>query len=170
VIRLKIVLEDETCTADPFAAPHHQFITIKTLHHHCLLGHIKTEKGAATWIPTTWGHAAARGMESLKNQALAISIDSYVIMPNHIHMILKHHSRHRKNHISKFVVSCKTHLTYHLNVSRSSIRQYWHPSYEALIIRNAATYNVLSLSIQEHRKNWKYDMLYTPCCKNNSRS
>lgn len=73
-MRLKIVLEDETCTADPFTTPHHQFITIKTLHHHCLLGHIKTEKGTATWIPTTWGHAAARGMESLKNQALALSL------------------------------------------------------------------------------------------------
>jgi putative transposase len=171
VIRLKVLLlEDEKCTADPFAISHHQFITIKTLHHHCILGQIKTEGGTATWSPTVWGHAAARGMESLKNQAYAIGIDCYVIMPNHIHMILKHHSRHRKNHISKFVAACKTHLTYHLNVSRSSIRQYWHPSYDALIIRNASTYNVLSHSIQDHKKNWKYDMLYTPYCKDNSRS
>ncbi|MCI1823858.1 MAG: hypothetical protein LKI76_08020 [Megasphaera sp.] len=167
---MKTLFEDGTYPTEPFAIAHHQFITIKTLHHHCLFGQIKTEKNAATWIPTVLGQAAARGMESLKNQSHGIGIDCYVIMPNHIHMILKHHSRHRKNHISQFVAACKTHITYHLNVSRNSIRHYWHPSYDTLIIRSAFTYNVLSLSIQDHKKNWKYDMLYPPYCKNNSRS
>jgi REP element-mobilizing transposase RayT len=145
--------------SSPFAIPKYSFITICTFKHRCILGTIISEGGHNTWKPTEWGRAAMNAMELMKNYCRTFRIDHYVVMPNHIHMLVSHYRRD-EDQLGYFVNYCKQSLTQKLNSVRPSKDLFWQSSFTSQKIRNETTYSVMHQCICEHQKNWQYDMLY----------
>ncbi len=74
-----------------YSTPGAYFVTICTKDKKCVLGHIV---GASIARPprvqlSDWGRMAEQVIHDIPNHYPAISVDHYVVMPNHIHLLLQ---------------------------------------------------------------------------------
>ena len=147
------------------------FITICTHNRKCIFSNIIV--GAIHESPenklTTYGLFAKTIIEILPNR-FNVSIPKYVIMPNHIHMIVEIFDNHEKRAIHesplqhnrslldkmvgylKMNVSKKIHNTYHDKI--------WQRSFHDHIIRNQHDYDNIWEYIDTNPLKWENDCFY----------
>lgn len=64
------------------------FFTFCISHRQPLFGKVVTGLGGPYWQPTRLGEKAAALMEEIKEKHADINLAEYVIMPNHIHLVI----------------------------------------------------------------------------------
>ncbi len=137
------------------------FLTICTYRHQCTLGAVFKRNNKMIWRPTYWGKAAAECMEAMPHMCPSIPIESHVIMPNHVHMIVRQKSPHAKN-LYPFVRAWKAFTSRKMYALTERPYPVWDTSFHALRIRSEMSYYTISKYIEENRSKWHYDKLYLP--------
>ncbi len=82
-----------------------------------------------------------------------VIIDEYVIMPNHIHMILVINSK-KGNNVSRIIKQYKRSTSRHIGYS------IWQKSFFEHIIRNEKEHIKIKEYIQNNIRNWKEDKYF----------
>lgn len=141
------------------------FITICTHQKQCLFGKIVDK----SMILNDAGLIIEAAVQKLNIQFPGIVIDSYVIMPNHIHMVISiiNHSmnpiRENRRHmlIPKVIGFFKMNTSKRINVlQNSSGISRWQRSYYDHIIRNENDLYQIRKYIEENPLRWHLDEMY----------
>ena len=153
-----------------YSTPGAYFITICTQNRKCMLSHIV---GAIHESPevqlTEYGKIADKIINNLPEKSYVV-IDRYVIMPNHIHLILVIKDSEETRAIresplrSRSVIS-KTIGYIKMNTSKEIHNKYgdvwvWQRGFHDHIIRNRNNYEKISKYIHENPLIWQYDCFY----------
>jgi putative transposase len=125
------------------------FVTICVQNRECLLGSIRQ------------GHFSASELGKVVQQALkAMTIESWVVMPNHLHFVLE---IHQQSHIAlgELVRQFKYDTTKQINVLRNSPGvKVWQRNYYENIIRTDRAHQVIRNYIQQNPIRWEIDQLH----------
>lgn len=125
------------------------FITICTKDKSHYFGEILNEKMKLTTI----GKIANKNIETLEKTYKTIKIDKYVLMPNHIHMILII-DKETNLSVSNIIKKYKEWVTKQIGES------IWQKSYYDHIIRNEKDYYRIWKYIDENELKWSLDKYY----------
>ena len=113
---------------------------------------------------TPWGNIAKKQLLNLKNRYSNITIDKYVIMPNHIHAILildsKAAGASPRPTIMDIVCAYKSLTTMECRRCGFSGKLF-QASFHEHIIRNQNDYDEIAKYIYENPIRWHYDKLYS---------
>ncbi|MCH4166656.1 MAG: hypothetical protein LKF74_02160 [Megasphaera sp.] len=139
--------------------PHTQLITFRTYQNQLTLGSIHSKNGRNIWVPSDWGLAVDAAMPQLKSFSNVIFIDSYSIMPNHIHMLVIFRS-YQPRLTNWFISYSKQVLVQRMMRVRPAAEPIWDLAYTAQSIRHSFTQSAVSMSLKEHQAHWQYDDLY----------
>ena len=133
-----------------YSHPGAYFVTLCTLGKKPLLSRIILTYDYAEVVLTQFGTIAEKHLSRIPG------IDQYVIMPNHIHLIvcLDENSTGRKLTLPQLIGSCKS------CISRELGRSIWQRSYYEHVIRNTQDYLTHVKYIEENPINWIYDKYY----------
>lgn len=123
------------------------FITICVKDRLKLLGRINKEK---TINLTQEGNIVKQEISRLEELYKNIIIDEYIIMPNHLHMLLLINYKNGIS-ISKIIKHLKT------NISRKMKYSIWQKSFYEHIIRNEKEYLNIKKYIKNNVINWSED-------------
>lgn len=145
------------------------FITICTQDRRCILSRIVV-RGLAPAVSdvtveyTKYGQIAAQQLELLQNRYPSVEIDSYVIMPNHIHAVLMLHSESSdtSSHptVPGIVCAYKSLTTSEFRKTGGTGKLFQTSFYEH-IIRGREDYDQILHYIHDNPTHWYYDELYT---------
>jgi REP element-mobilizing transposase RayT len=107
-----------------------------------------------------FGFEIEKTIQSMKKSYRNVNVDNYVIMPNHVHLLLT--VRENINPIGK---SATKNIPYIINslktiTSKSLGFSVWHKSYHDHIVRNAKEYNYINNYINQNPYNWHKDCYY----------
>lgn len=115
------------------------------------------------------GEIARSMIESLPNRFPEIQLDQYVIMPNHIHILVSidreraiHESplRGKRSIISNIVGYLKMNISKRIHMSNHGIIEIWQRSYHDHIVRNQEEYKEIRKYIDENIVKWQDDRYY----------
>ncbi len=135
------------------------FITLCIKDRRPVLWHV----GARIARPLSDGHLSAHGLvvkaaiENITAHYQTISVDKYVIMPNHVHLILTINDDGRAMRaptISTVINQMKGYVTKQIRVS------FWQKLFHDHIIRNELEYQKIWAYIDTNPLNWKDDCYY----------
>ena len=156
-------------TGYDYSAPGVYFVTICTKNKQCILS--KIVGGDVLIAPqvelTACGRILDEQLQRMNELYDHITVEQYVIMPNHIHLLLRVEesgptgtsapTKSRPHQaVADFVSTCKRFCT----------RRYGHPlfqrSYHDHIIRGDADYEKIARYIAENPARWQEDCFYKP--------
>lgn len=130
------------------------FITICTKDRECILSKISKCRGEhCSSELTKEGITVKQYIEKMKSIYKNIEIDEYIIMPNHIHMILIINKR-GNNSISQIIQQLKGIITKKLGYS------IWQKLFYEHIIRNDKEYLMIKKYIIDNPYNWNKDKYF----------
>ncbi len=137
------------------------FITICTKDRRCLLSEITVGEGLCALpqnILTPVGKEIENSIQYIENNYAGVMIDKYVIMPNHIHLIviLENTGGHRNPPLQNIIGQLKSYTT---NKYGSTL---WQRSYHDHIIRDESDYQKIWEYIDTNVLRWEKDCFYTP--------
>ena len=96
------------------------------------------------------------------SQSFELSVDKYVIMPNHVHMILFLHGEGTESTLSDVLCSLKSRSTKLANKMEGQAgRKIWQRSFHDHIIRNENDYLKIWQYIDENPMKWELDCFYS---------
>ena len=143
----------------------HYFITICTKDKKCLLGSVNQNVGAIINRPresvklSTYGKIVETAINEIPQHYEKIEIDKYVIMPNHIHMILIITVTGGRliiaPTVSRIIKQLKSHITKQIGFP------VFQRSFHDRIIRNEREYREIWQYIEYNPLNWLDDDYYT---------
>lgn len=139
------------------------FITICTKDKLCTLGRIQQGDifHRASCLLTPTGKLVAQQIQEMEHHYSHIYIDKYVIMPNHIHMILfiseNTFSSSPANSVIPSFVS-----TFKRFTNKKADTNLWQRSYHDHIIRNDVDYSLIWKYIDNNPEKWAEDCFYSP--------
>ena len=140
------------------------FITICTKDRKKLLSSIVGE-GSPLPKLSICGDVINNWIQKIPEKYLNVSVDSYVIMPNHIHLILSISGNDGRGNPSPTVVDVIGWLKYQtikeINEMRISKESIWQRSFHDHVIRDRNDYDKIAKYIYENPIKWKYDCFYT---------
>jgi len=111
-------------------------------------------------VPLTHlGRIAERCIEEIPNHYPAVSVDHYVIMPNHIHMLLQIHSDGSGRSMIAPTVSTVVRLMKGA-VSKAVGYPIWQKGFYDHVARNQRDYEEIWRYIEGNPGKWKEDKLY----------
>ncbi|MDE5604805.1 MAG: transposase [Eubacterium sp.] len=137
------------------------FITICTKEHRCILSNVIV--GASIARPseiqlTDIGITVEKGINGIEEHYKNIFVDHYVIMPNHIHLIIRIENTDGRAMlaptISRIIQQFKGYVTKQLGKS------IWQKLYYDHIIRNEEDYFIKQQYIENNPSKWLEDELY----------
>lgn len=133
-----------------YSRENYYFITICTHERHCYFGSIH----AKSWI----GELAEAHLRQIPNHYTDVSVDKFVVMPNHIHMILVIQSGGKWS-VEQIIGQYKS------GVSRQARKKYpslclWQRSFHDRVIRSQKDYERIWLYIEGNPLCWKKDCFY----------
>ena len=141
------------------------FITICTDQKKCILSHIEqgTELDRASIQLTRLGYIAKETIMDLQTR-YSISIDSFVIMPNHIHMIVVLEKCEKIRTIGQIIGAYKSLVTKQwrelCNANGIKMEKLWQRNYYEHVIRNDSDYWEKTKYIEENPDKWSADREY----------
>ena len=139
------------------------FITICTHNRKCLLSHIVGRGLApAETVCSQYGEIAEEQLLQLENRFPTLKIDTYVIMPNHIHAILRLEETagaSPRPTVTDIVCAYKS-LTTRACKQVSCMEKLFQTSFYEHVIRGQADYNEIAEYVQNNPKQWELDKLY----------
>ena len=104
------------------------------------------------------GEIVKKHIHQLSDYYQSVSVDKFVVMPNHIHMILVLNEE-RNPSVSQIIALFKTGVTKELR-KKSPEFKVWQRSFHDHIIRNQASYEKIWLYIEANPMNWDKDCFY----------
>jgi len=104
---------------------------------------------------TACGETAKRYIENISGLYRGVALDKYVIMPNHVHLLLSFQEGAATS-VPDVVRSLKRMVTRELG------RSIWQVSYHDVIIRNDIMYQCEWTYIDQNPDKWAEDELYVP--------
>lgn len=146
-----------------FSSTASRFITVCTYGRRCILGSIKkypTDK-TPLWTPTPWGREVAKVTEYMSLAYVDVEIEHYIVMPNHVHMIINTTDDIDKK-TNQFVLDWKSYTTKRMTRIEAPRHPFWNSDFEWEHLRNTSTYNTISSCIRENPKRWRFDKYYSP--------
>lgn len=140
------------------------FLTICIQHRKNILSSIVGE-GSPLPKLSQCGKIVEALIEKISEKYEDISVDSYVIMPNHIHLLLSVLKKDGRGDPSPTVDSVVAWLKYHatkeINKTQGTIGQkIFQRSFHDHIVRNRYDYEEIYKYIHENPIRWQYDKLY----------
>ena len=134
------------------------FITICVKDGHELLWQVNPVGAHSVRLLSDIGLVVKKAIENIAIIYSGIDVDKYVIMPNHIHIILRIDSSGRTlcapTKIPNVIKQCKEYVTKQIGFS------IWQKSYHDRIIRSEAEYNRIWQYIEENPVRWVDDEYY----------
>lgn len=132
------------------------FVTVCTQGRECILADIC--RGGALLLPI--GEIVDREIQYLP-QIYDVSVDKYVIMPNHIHMLLFLKRKESENSLSDILCALKSRSTKLANeMDGQAGRRIWQRSFHDHIIRDETDYLKIWRYIDENPVRWEQDCFY----------
>jgi len=152
-----------------YSCPGAYFITMCTKDREQLLSKIIVGTGVLDCpqcILTSYGEFAEKHLMNMSNFYQKIKIDKYVIMPNHIHMIIKISESDFQNGPSGTPVPTNSLIAHFVSTfKRFCNKEYgkniWQRSYHDHIIRDEDDYRRIWQYIDTNTIKWKEDCFYT---------
>ena len=131
-----------------YSTPGAYFVSICTTQRRCILSEIAV--GAATSRPpevrlTALGMVVASAVSNISSVYPAISIDNYVIMPNHVHLILR-------------IVTVIGHMKRWASMRAGTAL--WQKSFHEHVIRNEEDYRQIWEYVENNPARWAEDRYY----------
>ncbi len=124
------------------------FITICTKNRLKLFGNMKNNQKLEL---TREGSIAKQYLEKIEMIFKNVLIDEYIIMPNHIHMLLIINNK-------KDITISRIIKQYKMYVSKQIKYSIWQKSFYEHIVRNELEYQRIKTYIQNNVINWKQDI------------
>ena len=145
-----------------YSAPNAYFITICTDKRKNLFW---TDVGAIIDRPkntplTSLGTIVRRSVEVIPHYYPAVSVDHYVIMPNHVHLLLQIHSDSNGRSMIAPTISTVVRLMKGA-VSKQAGFPIWQKGFYDHVIRNDKDYQEIWNYIEGNPNKWAEDKLYT---------
>ncbi|HEY9692650.1 MAG TPA: transposase [Oculatellaceae cyanobacterium] len=132
------------------------FITICIWQRECLLGHVIN----STVELNRYGQVVQYNWNLLAKKFTNVQLDEFVIMPNHIHGVIKLIESGNQP-LSEVIRSFKTSSTRRINQLRESIGvPVWQRNYYEHIIRNEESFNIICEYIINNPLSWEQDQLH----------
>ena len=133
-----------------YSSVNYYFITICTWGKACLFGHPRQENSMST--------IARRGIQEIESHFPGVTVDKYVIMPNHVHAIL---ILDGSIDLSVVVGLYKSYVTREIHKFSPNLKV-WQTSFHGHVIRNQAAYEKIWLYIESNPTNWEKDCFFEP--------
>lgn len=136
------------------------FITICTLNRQNLFwvnGNARTPQNV---LLTRWGAITERCIREIPKRYASVTLDHYVIMPNHIHLLLQIHALNWKKpddapNVSRIIQQLKG------TVSKQASVSLWQKGFHDHIIRTEEDYRDIWTYIEHNPARWHEDQLYS---------
>ena len=122
------------------------FVTVCAHHKQCVFG--------AAGEPNGICQMAAQGIEAIPEHFSGVVVDEYVIMPNHVHMILI--LPQGKYNLSSVVGSYKSYVSKMFHMEHPE-KQLWQRSFYDHVIRDEAACAEIKRYIRENPLKWELD-------------
>ena len=133
-----------------YASAHYYFVTICTWNKQCLFG--------SPGNLNTCGLIAEYGLRNISAHFPGVRIDNYVIMPNHIHIILI--TEEAGINLSNVIGQYKAFVSRQIHKKQSHLHL-WQASFHDHVIRSQTSYEKIWLYIDANPANWKKDCFFT---------
>jgi REP element-mobilizing transposase RayT len=101
---------------------------------------------------TNTGRICQSYIEKIAVQYPGVTIDSFVIMPNHVHLILNPSDKH---HLSKIISFIKANTT-----KQSNVKPLWQRSFHEIVLRNQDMKLRAMQYIKDNPFKWHLDKYY----------
>ncbi len=144
-----------------YSAPHAYFITICTKDRVPLLGNIV---GASSARPpycdlSPYGYAVKQAVLCITDHYPAVVNEKYVIMPNHLHLLLRICA---DEHGRALLAPTISHIIQHLKgvVTKELGFSIWQKSFHDHIVRNEHDYQMIWQYIDNNPSQWESDCFY----------
>ena len=140
-----------------YAAPGYYFITICSLRHEMVFGRIipdPDDRDFVKMIPNRSGQAVEWAILEIPRRYPGIIVDKYVVMPNHVHLILAITERSSQVSISRIVQQFKRAVSVQIGKS------VWQQGFYDHIIRGEADYQEIWTYIDNNPKKRALDKYY----------
>jgi len=136
------------------------FITVCTKDHEELFGNITVEAAFCLRQLSDIGALVEIEISRLDQTYEEVSVDSYVIMPNHVHMIITICGGNRRQDAAPTSIS-RTINQWKRAVSMKVGFSPWQKSFHDHVIRNQEDYNRIAEYIENNPARWAEDRYYT---------
>ena len=149
-----------------YSQPGYYFVTICTQNRKCILSHIKLNKNCRGEVPpspvkTEIGKQVAETIKYIVCKYNNIEIDSYIIMPNHIHLIIQNTGEGGTSPLHKIITEIKTYTTKKYNeLNKTQQLKLWQRNYYEHVIRSEKEYYKILEYIENNPINWEQDKYY----------
>ncbi len=137
-----------------YASDNYYFVTICTHNKKCMFGNSQELNG--------FGKIVEDHIKKLNSHFLSVNIDKYVVMPNHIHLIVVLGCDPQKENtisLETVIGLLKSGITRQIHKNHPKIR-IWQRSFHDHIIRNQQSYEKIWLYIESNPQNWEKDCFY----------
>jgi putative transposase len=132
------------------------FVTICVQNRECLLGSIHQ----GIFSASESGKVVQLALQALQQNCDEITIESWVVMPNHIHFILEIQQQTDVS-LSELVRQFKYTTTKQINALRNSPgTKVWQRNYYENIIRTDRAHQIIKNYIQQNPVHWQIDQLH----------
>ena len=132
-----------------YSTPNYYFITICTHNKQCIFGNpVQLNRR---------GYLAEQGILEIGKHFPNVRVDKYVVMPNHVHMILVLESGSAALPI--ILGQYKSYVTKQIHAGEPE-RSVWQTSYHDHVIRNQKSYENIWLYIEANPANWEKDCFF----------
>ena len=126
------------------------FITICTKDKKCLFGTTKKLN--------EWGKIAERDLVEIPQHFSAVQMDACIVMPNHVHMILKVEQENTAS-VNHMIGLYKSGVSRKIRKNKPDA-VIWQRSYYDHVIRNQAEYEKIWEYVMYNRQKWEADCYY----------
>lgn len=137
-----------------YSKGNYYFVTLYTHEHRCIFG--------CPGQLNEFGLIAQRDILNIPRYYTGITINKYVVMPNHIHAIIVLEDRVDNPSISKIFALYKTGVTKQLRKIVPDL-QVWQRSFHDHIIRNQKGYEQIWSYIENNPLQWEMDKFFMRC-------
>ena len=132
-----------------YSSRNYYFVTICTKNRRCIFG--------LPDILNRYGKIAEEEILKISSHYEGVTIDKYVVMPNHVHMIV---ILENENHnLNQVIAQYKSGVTRWIRKFLPDVTV-WQRSYHDHVIRNQAAYEKIWLYIEANPMNWNKDCFY----------
>ena len=149
-----------------YATPGAYFITICTHKKQCIFGRIVSgQDGDAYLLYSQIGTVAKQQLLNIESHYSNVKLDNWVIMPNHIHLLIRIEERinpfpTNKCNIPNVVGKYKAAVTRAVGNAFMHSKKIWQPSFYDHIIRNENDYQSIWQYISGNPSKWLDDCFY----------